>query len=103
MDQQRGTRGLSGARQIGAAATGARMFPACGRRQASGLDGAARPINRLVRKLIPAADPRSRHEFFCKRLGDGVRRRPATIKGAEIARFMGEVMDREQREYFEMY
>ena len=41
--------------------------------------------------------------LFCERFGAGFIDYPMTIKEAEIARFLSEVADWEQREYFENF
>ena len=83
----------------------------------SGLDGLERvldpgpsadtpyetPAERLPRSLAEAAEALRVDSFFRERMGAAFVDYLLTIKDAEIARFMGEVTDWEQREYFEMY
>jgi len=83
----------------------------------SGLDGIAerlRPATpsdspyetaaeKLPSNLMEAADALRHSAFYRRALGDAFVDYILTIKDAEIARFLAEVTDWEQREYFEIY
>jgi glutamine synthetase len=83
----------------------------------SGLDGIAERIEpatpsdspyetaaeKLPTNLMEAADALRHSAFYRRALGDAFVDYMLTIKDAEIARFLSEVTDWEQREYFELY
>ena len=83
----------------------------------AGLDGMARKLDPgpsadapydteaapLPRSLAEAVDVLRADTFFRERMGTELIDYLLTIKDAEIARFLSEVTDWEQREYFEMF